>query len=131
MEFLRYHDPVHRLALIGWLVLIALVTGFGAASSIKPIQIPFSILHKLSAIVCLVLISLRISGALGLFKSQPTITLTIWIFVAAFLAACVTGVVHSLPAQGGPLWLNLHRVAASVSAIACGVAARLIVVSAR
>jgi hypothetical protein len=124
-------NPALKLAAIGWLVAIVLVTGFGVASSTKAIGFPCSLFHKLGAVVCLVLILLRISGALNLFKSSPAIPLAIWCFAAAFLAAFVTGVVHSLPIQAGPLWLNLHRITAALSAVACAVAARMILLGAR
>jgi hypothetical protein len=123
--------PTQKLATVGWLFVIALVSGFGAGSAIKPVQIPFSIVHKLSAVACLVVIVLRIANLHDVYKAQSSIFIAISIFAAAILLACVTGVVHSLPSQAGPLWLNLHRVAAAASTIACGVGARLVVLSTR
>ena len=77
-------------------------------------------------IVCLVLVLLRIAGALQLFASPPVLRAAIIAFGVTFLAAFVTGVVQSIPACAGPLWLNLHRAAAALAAITCAVAARFV-----
>jgi hypothetical protein len=116
---------MQRLTVIVWLLVAALVSGVGLGFSGKPLQIPFSIVHKLSAIVCLVFLALRMGAALRMFTPRPPILAAMAIFAAAFLAAFVTGIVQSIPTQAGPLWLNLHRAAAIVATLACAAAWRL------
>jgi uncharacterized membrane protein YadS len=118
-----------KFTTIGWLLIFSLISGFGMALGGKPLHASFAILHKLSAVVCLVFIVLRISTAFRLFASRPAILTLVVIFAVAFLAACVTGSIESIPSQAGPLWLNLHRTAWIIALAACGVAGRLMMVS--
>jgi hypothetical protein len=116
---------MQKLTVIGWLFFIALVTGVGTGFAGKPLQIPFSILHKLSAMVCLVFLVLRIAAAVRLFESRPLLIAALAIFTLGFLAAFASGIVQSIPAQAGALWLNLHRASAIVATAACIAAWRL------
>lgn len=114
-----------KLMTIGWLLVLSLISGFGMALGGKPLEGSFSVLHKLSAVVCLVFIALRTTAAIRLFEARPLILTFAGIFGAAFLAACVTGSIQSIPSHAGPVWLNLHRTAWIIALIACGVVGRL------
>ncbi len=118
---------MQKLIAVGWLFLLALSSGIAMALFGKPLQAPVSVVHKLSAVACIVFLILRIGVAIRLFESRPTLLATIAMFVIAFLAAFVSGIVESIPAQASGLWLNLHRIAAIVAAIACAAAWRLAV----
>ena len=117
---------MQKLAVIGWLFLIALVSGLAMALAGKLFHAPLSIIHKLSAVLCFVFLLLRIVVAIRLFEPRPAILATIVVFAGAFIGAFVTGVVQSIPAQAGALWLNLHRAAVIVATIAFAAASRAI-----
>jgi len=114
-----------KLTAIGWPLILSLISGFGMAVSGKPLEASFSILHKLSAVACLVFIVLRLATAIRLFESRPLILTFAGIFILAFLAACVTGAIQSTPSQASALWLNLHRASWIIALIASGVVWRL------
>ncbi len=116
---------MQKLIVIGWFFLLVIVSGIAMALSGKALHAPLSIVHKLSAVTCMVFLFLRAGVAIRLFESRPALLATIAIFVIAFLAAFVSGVVQSIPASASVLWLNLHRIAAATGAIACAVAWRL------
>ena len=122
---------VEKLRTIVWLLVVLLVTGFGMALSEKSLHAGFSVLHKLAAVVCFVFIILRAPTTIRLFESHPAILTFVMIFVIAFLAACVTGSIQSIPSQASPVWLNLHRTAWITALIACGVAGHMIATTRR
>ncbi len=121
---------MEKLVHIAWLFGAILVAGLLMAVAGKALQVPFAIVHKLLALVCLFLL-IRAAGLLCGLHAPPALPVAIAVFAAAFLAAFATGVVESIPACAGALWLNLHRVAATVAAIACAIAARFIVLASR
>lgn len=119
-----------KLRVIGWLFMAILVSGLCMIFAGKVLHAPLAVVHKLLALVCLVLL-LRNVGALRALEAPPALPAAILVFAVAFLAAFATGVVQSIPASGSSLWINLHRIASATAAIACAVAARLIAISAR
>lgn len=122
---------MEKLKTIGWLLIISLISGFGMAFTGKPLNAFFSVIHKLSAVVCLIFIVLRVTTAIRLFGSRPAILAFAGIFVVAFLTACVTGVTESIPSQASPLWLNLHRTAWIIALIACGAVWRMMMLNSK
>jgi len=121
---------VDRLGVIGWLFVAILVSGLCMVPSGRFLHILLAIVHKLLAVLCIVLL-LRSAGTLRALHAPPVLPATIVIFSVAYLAAFATGAVQSIPACASSLWLNLHRVTAGVAAIACAVAARFIALAAR
>jgi hypothetical protein len=119
-----------KLVVIGWLFVAILVSGLWMGIAGKILHVPFSIAHKLLALLCLVLL-VRVPGALRVFQAPPVLPAAIVAFACAYLAAFVTGVVKSVPACASFLWLNLHRVAAGIAVLACAVAARFIAMAVR
>jgi hypothetical protein len=123
-------QAVNKLGVIGWVFVAILVSGLCMIFAGKFLHGPLALVHKLLAVFCLVWL-LRSAGALHAFAAPPALPAAIIVFAIAFLAAFVTGVVQSIPACASSLWLNLHRVAAAIAAIACGVTARLIAMAVR
>ena len=121
---------VEKLTPIAWLFGATLVAGLLMALAGKSLQVPLAVIHKILALVCLFLL-IRAVGRLGGIHEPPALLAAIAVFAAAFLVSFATGIVESIPACAGALWLNLHRVAAAVAAIACAIAARLIALAAR
>ena len=121
---------VDKLTPVAWLFGATLVSGLLMALGGKSLQVPLAVIHKILALVCLFLL-IRAIGRLGGIHEPPALPVAAAVFVAAFLVSFATGVVESIPACAGTLWLNLHRVAAAVAAIACAVAARFIALAAR
>jgi hypothetical protein len=117
---------MQRLAVIGWWFLIAVVSGVGTGLRGKPLHIPFSIVHKLSAVACLVFLALRLGAAVRLFESRSALLAALAIFSAGFLTAFVTGILQSIPSAASPLWLNAHRAGAIVAILAFAAAWRLL-----
>jgi len=122
---------MQKLIVIGWLFLLALISGVVMGLSGKTLQAPLSIVHKLSAVACMVFMVIRISAAIRLFEGRSALLVTIVTFLVACSATLASGIVQSIPAHASPLWLNLHRFASAVAAIACAVAWRLIVIGMR
>jgi hypothetical protein len=120
---------VDKLRFIGWFFLAIIVSGLCMSFAGKFLHGPLSIVHKLLALICLILL-VRSAGALRAFATPTALPVAIAVFAAAFLTAFVTGVVQSIPSSAGPLWLNVHRVAAAVAAVACIIAARFIATAA-
>jgi hypothetical protein len=120
-----------KLTMIGWLMILSLISGFAMAFCGKPLHASFSVLHKLSAGAGLVFIVLHIATAIRLFVTRPAVLAFVWVFVAAFLAAIVTGSIQSIPSQAGQLWLNLHRASWIIALIACGVVGRMMMLHGR
>ncbi len=116
---------MEKLAAIGWLFLLALLSGVAMALFGKPLRAPLSVVHKLSALACMVFLILRIGAVIRLCESRPQLSATIAMLMIALLAALVSGIVEGIPAHANALWLNLHRAAAIVATIACAVAWRL------
>jgi len=121
---------IHKLVVIGWVFVAILVSGLCMSFAGRFLHVPLAILHKLLAVLCIVLL-LRIAGVLRGFQAPPALPAAIVIFAVAYLASFATGAVQSIPACASSLLLNLHRVAAAVATIACAVAARLIVLAIR
>jgi hypothetical protein len=121
---------VEKFTPIAWLFGATLVAGLLMALAGKSLQVPLSVIHKILALVCLFLL-IRAVGRLVGIHEPPALLVAIAVFAAAFLVSFATGIVESIPGSAGALWLNLHRVAAAVAAIACAVAARFIVLVAR
>lgn len=122
---------MQKLTVVGWFFLLTLASGIAMALPGKPLHALLSIVHKLSAIACLVFLILRIGAAIRLSESKPALAATLAIFAIAFLAAFVSGIVQSIPAHVSSIWLNLHRIAAIAATIACAVAWRLTAVKLR
>jgi hypothetical protein len=120
---------VDKLGVIGWLVVAILISGLWAGFAGRFLHGPLAVVHKLLAVLVLVWL-LRISGMLRALAASPGLRVTIVVFALAYLAAFITGIVQSIPSCAGSLWLNLHRVGAATAAIACGIAARMIVMAA-
>jgi|HubBroStandDraft_1064217.scaffolds.fasta_scaffold55437_1 hypothetical protein len=114
-----------RITLIGGLFGGVLVTGICMIFAGRSMQGPLAVAHKLLAVICLILL-LRSVGALRAFHAPPALPIAIAVFAVAFLAAFATGIVQSIPASAGLLWLNLHRFSSAIAAIACAVAARFV-----
>ncbi|HTW44033.1 MAG TPA: hypothetical protein VMD58_00690 [Acidobacteriaceae bacterium] len=121
---------VDKLRVIVWLFAAILVSGLSMIFAGKALHVPFALIHKLLAVLCLVVL-LRNAGALRALEAPPALPAALVVFAVAYLAAFITGIVQSIPACESSLWLNLHRVAAATSAIACAVAARLIAMAVR
>jgi hypothetical protein len=121
---------VEKLTAIAWLFGTTLVAGLLMAVAGKSLQAPLAVIHKILALVCLFLLLRAVVRAGGIHE-PPAFPAAIVVFAAAFLLSFATGVMESIPACAGALWLNLHRVAAAVATIACAVAVRFIAVSAR
>ena len=121
---------VDKLRLIGWFFVVILLSGLCMGFAGKFLQLPSALVHKLLAVLCLVLL-IRNAGTLRAFEAHPVLPAAIVVFAIAYLAAFATGVVQSIPACANSLWLNLHRIAATTGAIACAVAARWIAVAVR
>lgn len=121
---------LNKLGVIAWLFIAILVSGFCEALAGRLLRMPLGVLHKLLAVLCLILL-LRIPGAIRANQVPPVLTAMMVTFGFAYLAAFVTGAVQSIPACASSLWLNLHRVAAGIAAIACAVAACFIVMAVR
>ena len=121
---------VDKLTVIGWFFAAILVTGLGMAFAGRSLHGLLAVLHKLLAVVCLILL-VRAAGVLRSFHVPPALPLAIAVFAAAFVASFATGVVQSIPACAGPLWLNLHRALAAIASIACVAAARLLILASR
>ena len=121
---------VDKLRVIGWLFIAILVSGLCMIYAGKVLHAPLAVVHKLLALVCLVLL-LRNVGALRALEAPQTLAAAILVFAATFLATFATGVVQSIPASASSLWLNLHRISSAIATIACTIAARLIAISAR
>ena len=119
-----------KLTAIAWLFGTTLVSGLLMAFAGKSLQAPLAVIHKILALVGLFLL-IRAVGRLGGIHEPPALPAAIAVFAAAFFVSFATGVIESIPACAGALWLNLHRVAAAVAAIACAVAARFIVLASR
>lgn len=122
---------MQRLHVIGWLFLLALVSGLGVGLAGKALHAPLSIVHKLAAVTCMVFLVLRIGAAFRLCESRQALLVSMAFFATAFLAAFVSGIVQSIPSQAGTLWLNLHRVAAIAATVACAGAWRLMTLKLR
>jgi hypothetical protein len=116
-----------KLGVIVWLLIAILVSGFCEAFAGRILQMPLAIVHKLLAVLCLILL-LRIPGTVRALQAPP-VTAMMVVLGFAYLAAFVT--VQSIPACASSFWLNLHRVAAGISVIACAVAARCIAMAVR
>jgi hypothetical protein len=121
---------VDKLGVIGWLFVAILVSGLCMIFAGKFLHAPLAIVHKLLAVLCIVLL-LRSAGALRVLRAPPALPTAIVVFAVAYIASFVTGVVQSIPACANSLWLNLHRIAAATAAIACAVAARLVAMAVR
>jgi hypothetical protein len=121
---------VDKLTPVAWLFGATLVSGLLMALAGKSLQVPLAVIHKILALVGLFLL-IRAIGRPGAIHLPPALPAAIAAFAAAFLVSFATGVLESIPACAGALWLNLHRVAAAVAIIACALAARLIVLAAR
>jgi len=119
-----------KLGVIVWLFIAVLVSGFSEALAGRLLHMPLAILHKILAVLCLILL-FRIPGTIRAFQGPPVLTAMAVIFGFAYLAAFFTGAVQSIPACASSLWLNLHRVAAGIAVIACAVAARFIAMAVR
>jgi hypothetical protein len=119
-----------KLRIIGWLFVGILASGLCMIFADKVLHVPLAVVHKLLAVVCLVVL-LRYAGALRAFEAPPALPTAIIVFAVAFLAAFATGIVQSIPACTSSFWLNLHRIAAATAAIACAIAARFIVTAVR
>ena len=110
---------------IGWVFAAIVVSGLSTIFAGKWLQVSLALIHKLLAVLCLVLL-LCIGSGLRAFDTQPALRGATIIFAVAYLAAFASGVVQSIPAFASSLWLNLHRVAAVIATIACVAASRLI-----
>jgi hypothetical protein len=119
-----------RLGVIGWLFVVILVSGVCMIFAGKFLHMPLAIVHKLLSVLCLVLL-LRSAGTLRAIQAPPVLPAAIVVFVLAYLASFVTGAIQSIPACANSVWLNLHRTAAVMAAIACAVAARFIAIAVR
>jgi hypothetical protein len=117
-----------RLSVIGWFFVAILVSGVSMSFAGKALHAPLTVAHKLLALVCFVLL-LRSAGVLRSFQPPGLLAARV-VFALAFLSSFATGIVQSIPASASSVWLNLHRVAATVAAIACAVAARLMATAA-
>jgi len=122
---------MQKLIFVGWILLLTVVSGLGAGLPVKPLHGLFSVVHKLCALVCLVVVLLRITGVVRHFESRPAIVAAIAVFAVGFVAAFVSGVIQSIPTQASALWLNSHRISATVAFVACVIAWRLMVLNAR
>jgi hypothetical protein len=120
-----------KLAVIGWLLLAALASGFGTRHLGRPLSAPFSIVHKLASLLLAIFIAIRIVPAFRGFAGQPTLSAVAAIFLLSFAAAFATGVLESIPSQTSALWLNLHRISAGAAAVAAALVARLLFLAAR
>jgi hypothetical protein len=116
---------VDKLRIIAWIFAAILVSGLYMILAGKVPHAPLAIVHKLLALLCLVLL-LRSAGALRAFAAPPALTAAILVFAVAYLAAFATGVIQSIPACASSVWLNMHRITAAAAAVACAVSARLI-----
>lgn len=112
-----------RLGMIGWLFVAILVSGLCKSFAGKFLHGPLDLAHKLLALFCLFLL-LRVTVRVS--RGSPVLPVAFVVFVVAYLAAFVTGLVQSIPAAASSLWLNLHRFSSAIAAIACAVAARLV-----
>ena len=121
---------VDKLRVIGWIFVAILLSGFCMGFAGKSLQLPLALVHKLLAVLCVVLL-LRNAGTLRAFEAPPVLPAALAVFAVAYLAAFVTGAVQSIPASASSLWLNLHRIAAAAAAIACALAARFIAMAVR
>jgi hypothetical protein len=120
-----------KLSFIGWLFAAVLVSGLAMRVAGKALNAVLAIAHKLLALLCLILL-FRAAGTLWAFHAPPLLLPSaIAAFAVAFLASFATGVAESIPSCAGALWLNLHRAAAAIAAIACVVAGRLIATASR
>ena len=121
---------VNKLGAIAWLFVAILGSGLCMSFAGRFLQMPLAIAHKLLAVLCLVLL-LRTAGVLRAFQAPPVLPAAIVVFAVAYLASFVTGAVQSVPACASSLWLNMHRIAAAIAALACAVAAHFIAMSVR
>jgi len=120
-----------KLHVIGWLLVSILVSGLCKNITGRPLHVPLAVVHKLLAVLCLILLLFRIVGTLRIFTAPPALPVAIVVFAVAYIAAFVTGAIQSTPACASFFWLNLHRIASAIAATACAVAARLIATTAR
>ena len=119
-----------RLGVIVWLFVAILVSGVCMIFAGKFLHIPLAIVHKLLSVLCLVLL-LRSAGTLRAIHEPPALSAAIVVFALAYLASFATGAIQSIPACANSVWLNLHRTAAVMAAIACAVATRFIAIAVR
>lgn len=117
-----------RLRVIGWIFAGVVGLGLGQGFAGKALRAPLGVVHKVLALVCVVLL-FRAVVALREFNAPPALLAAIAVFGVAYLAAFASGIIQSIPACTGTLWLSLHRVAAGVAIIACAIAARLMAVT--
>ena len=94
----------------------------------KSLEAPLSVVHKVVALVGVVLLFQAV-GAARVWKAAPGLPAAMVVFGVAYVVAFASGIVQSIPACAGTLWLSLHRVAAGVAVLACAVAARLMAVA--
>jgi hypothetical protein len=116
---------MQKLIVIGWLLLLVLVSGLAVGLSKKPLHAPLSIVHKLSAVACLVFLILRIGTAIRLFESRPTLLAAVAVLALSILAAFASGIVESIPGRESLAWLSVHRITSATAAIAAVIVARL------
>ena len=121
---------VERVLPIAWLFGATFVAGLLMALASKSLQAPLALIHKILALVCLFLL-IRAVVRPGGMHQPPALPPATAVFAAAFLMSFATGVVESIPDCAGTLWLNLHRVAAAIAAVACAVAVGFIALAAR
>lgn len=116
---------VDKLRVVVWIFAAILVSGLCMIFASRVVQVPLSVVHKLLAVLFLILL-VRNAGVLRAPEATPALLAALSVFAVACLAAFGTGVVQSIPACASVLWLNLHRVAAAIAAVACFLAARLV-----
>lgn len=118
-----------KFIVIGLLLLATLLTGVWLGLLGKPLNGLPGVLHKILALILVIFLAIRVVHSARLFDSRPALLAAVAVLAVSILAAFASGIIESIPSLEGPAWLVLHRVAASVAALAGAVTARLLILN--
>ncbi|MGB8261306.1 MAG: hypothetical protein WCE75_13185 [Terracidiphilus sp.] len=116
----------HKLVMAGVLFAAALGTGFwlGAAGTVAHALLMGT--HKLLSLAAVVFVVMLAVHALRTGATGPLNIAALIVLLLSAVALIASGSVLTVPKLSGASWLNLHRVASVLGALALAVTARLL-----
>ena len=119
----------HNLITIGLLFLATLATGFwrgNAGNAAFP-----GLLHKLLGLAWIIYTAIVLYHAGRPVESRAAFFSAIAVLLVSMAGLIATGSLLTMPQHVNAAWLNAHRAASAIAAIASGVTVRLLLVKGR
>ena len=117
----------HKLIAIGLLFLATVATGFWRGSAGNA-ALP-GLLHKLLGLAWVIYTAIVLYHAARPVESRAAFFAALTVLVISMAALIATGSLLTMPQHENAAWLNAHRIASAIAAIAGGVAIRLLLPS--